>query len=94
MHGVLRAEAGPPLTIPDAVAGTVRLAVSDRSRIPGLDAQSQAAFERRLADVDDDIDETIEHRDVARFELARRDREYLVAELVRWPRRLLRPSQD
>jgi hypothetical protein len=50
--------------------------------LPVIDAQAREAYRRRLADVEDDIDEAERMNDVGRLELARRDRDYLVAELT------------
>lgn len=46
-----------------------------------LDNDSRAAYRRRLAEVQDDIDEATAMNDLGRRELAERDREYLIAEL-------------
>jgi hypothetical protein len=46
-----------------------------------LDDQAREAYRRRLAEVDDDIDDATAMNDLARRELAERDREYLIAEL-------------
>ncbi len=51
--------------------------------IPVLDEAAKEAYRRRLIDVDDDIAEAEAANDIGRAELARRDREYLVAELRR-----------
>jgi hypothetical protein len=47
-----------------------------------IDDQARDAYRRRLAEVDDDIDEATRMNDVGRIELAQRDREYLIAELA------------
>ena len=49
--------------------------------IPVLDQHAREAYRRRLAEVDDDIEEATAMNDPARRELAERDREYLIAEL-------------
>lgn len=49
--------------------------------VPVLDEQARTAYRRRLADVEDDIDDATLSNDPARRELAERDREYLLAEL-------------
>ncbi len=49
--------------------------------MPMLDEQARAAYRRRLAEVEEDIDEATIMNDPARRALAERDREYLVAEL-------------
>ena len=51
--------------------------------LPALDDQARNAYRRRLADVDDDIDEAIQRNDTGRLQLAQHDREYLIAELKR-----------
>ncbi len=51
--------------------------------LPVLDPQAREAYRRRLADVDEDIEDARRNHDVGRLELAERDREYLVAELQR-----------
>lgn len=50
---------------------------------PALDAQARAAYQRRLAEIDEDIDEAAELGDDERLALARADRDYLVGELAR-----------
>ncbi len=51
--------------------------------IPVLDESAKIAYRRRLADVDEDIEDARAANDLGRVELAERDREYLVAELQR-----------
>ena len=51
--------------------------------VPMLDDQAREAYRRRLAEVEDDIDDAHRMNDPARLALAERDREYLVAELRR-----------
>jgi tetratricopeptide (TPR) repeat protein len=53
------------------------------SGLPALDDAARAAYRRRLADVDEDIEEATRLNDLGRVELAQRDREYLIAELTR-----------
>ena len=53
------------------------------SELPVLDEQAREAYRRRLADVDDDIEDATRMNDIGRAELATRDREYLIAELSR-----------
>ena len=48
-----------------------------------LDERAREAYRRRLAEVEEDIDEARAMNDVARCELAESDREYLIAELRR-----------
>ena len=51
--------------------------------MPMLDERAREAYRRRLAEVEEDIDEARAMNDVARCELAESDREYLIAELRR-----------
>jgi hypothetical protein len=53
------------------------------SGLPIIDEQAREAYRRRLADVDEDIDEATRLNDIGRVELASRDRDYLIAELSR-----------
>lgn len=48
-----------------------------------IDAQAREAYRRRLAEVDEDIEEATRLNDLGRIELAQRDRDYLIAELRR-----------
>jgi tetratricopeptide (TPR) repeat protein len=50
--------------------------------LPLLDDTARDAYRRRLAEVDDDIEEATRLNDLGRIELAERDREYLIAELT------------
>lgn len=50
--------------------------------IPILDDTAREAYRRRLADIDEDIEEATRLNDPGRVELAQRDRDYLVAELA------------
>ena len=63
-------------------AGSDRPVPLDRG-IPVLDEQAKAAYRRRLDDIDEDIADAHAHNDIARAELAERDREYLIEELKR-----------
>lgn len=51
--------------------------------LPMIDEQARNAYRRRLAEVEDDIDEAVRMNDLERIHLAERDREYLLAELAR-----------
>ena len=51
--------------------------------LPALDDQARQAYRRRLADVDEDIEDALRCNDPARAELAQRDRDYLITELTR-----------
>ncbi len=48
-----------------------------------LDDQARAAYRRRVLEVDEDIEEAARDHDLARLELAERDRDFLLAELGR-----------
>jgi hypothetical protein len=50
--------------------------------LPVLDDEARDAYRRRLAEVDDDIEEATQKNDLGRVELAQRDREYLIRELT------------
>jgi hypothetical protein len=49
--------------------------------IPLLDAEARSSYRRRLVEVEEDIEDAQANDDLARLELAERDREYLMAEL-------------
>ena len=49
--------------------------------LPVLDDQAREAYRRRLADVDDDIEDALRMNDIGRAELAAWDRDYLISEL-------------
>ena len=51
--------------------------------LPIIDDEARDAYRRRLAEVDDDIEEATRTNDIGRVELAQHDRDYLVAELAR-----------
>src|SRR5690606_34054246 len=51
------------------------------SGLPVLDDAAREAYRRRLAEIDDDIDDARLMNDPERVALAERDREYLIAEL-------------
>lgn len=53
----------------------------DEVGLPALDEEARAAYRRRLAEVEADLEEARAHHDLAREELAERDRDYLLAEL-------------
>lgn len=53
------------------------------SGLPILDEQATAAYRRRLAEVEADIDDAHRCNDPTRAELAERDRDYLISELRR-----------
>ncbi len=49
--------------------------------LPVIDEAAREAYRRRLAEVDDDIEEATLLNDLGRIDLAQRDRDYLIAEL-------------
>lgn len=51
--------------------------------LPVLDEEAKAAYRRRLREVEADLDEAVADNDLARQQLAERDKDYLVAELTR-----------
>jgi hypothetical protein len=55
----------------------------DEGGLPVLDDEARAAYRRRLIEVEQDLDEAVQQHDLARQQLAERDREYLLAELGR-----------
>ncbi len=54
----------------------------DGQGLPTLDDQARQAYRRRLADIDEDIEDARRSNDTARIELAQRDRDYLITELT------------
>lgn len=92
------AEPGRELHVLDLVAGEQGTAVPtpgaadrhDRTAmtdgfvgLPLLDDAARDAYRRRLVEVDEDIEDALRSNDLGRAELARSDREYLIAELSR-----------
>ncbi len=89
----LLAEPGREFHVLDLVAveeGTLAVGhQSDRTGLDGeagvglpvIDQQARDAYQRRLAEVDEDIEEARRNNDVGRLEMAERDREFLIAEL-------------
>jgi tetratricopeptide (TPR) repeat protein len=55
---------------------------SGNAGLPVIDEQARRAYERRLVEVDEDIADAEMMNDLGRLELARRDRDYLIAELT------------
>ncbi len=88
----LLAEPGRELHVLDLVAQEQGVAVArpgagcaetldPGAGLPVLDDQARDAYRRRLADVDEDIEEARSMNDLGRLALAERDRDYLVHEL-------------
>ncbi|MBK9179452.1 MAG: hypothetical protein IPM45_07700 [Acidimicrobiales bacterium] len=65
------------------VVGTAEMGGPGGGRLPVLDDDARRAYRRRLAEVDEDIEDAVRCNDPARAELAERDRNYLIAELTR-----------
>lgn len=72
-NGTLPVSAAPRAEELDGEAG---------AGLPVIDEQARDAYRRRLAEVEDDIEEAARTNDLGRLELAQRDRDYLVAELA------------
>lgn len=68
---------------PVPIDAAVLPAASEGSAGPILDATAKQAYQRRLAEIEDDIEEATRLGDVDRAALAAADRDYLVAELSR-----------
>ncbi len=62
--------------------GDVDIAGAGGAGLPLIDDVAREAYRRRLAEVDDDIEEATRLNDLGRIELAQRDRDYLIAELT------------
>jgi hypothetical protein len=78
-------EPGREFHVLDLVAvehGTLRTPGHPEPGLPMLDDQARAAYRRRLAEVEEDIEDAERHHDLGRLALAERDREYLLAELT------------
>ncbi|MCW2766603.1 MAG: hypothetical protein JWO11_2562 [Nocardioides sp.] len=58
------------------------VATGGDAALPAIDDQARAAYRRRLAEVDEDIEEASRMNDLGRLALAERDRDYLMAELA------------
>jgi hypothetical protein len=60
-----------------------RGAAGHQPGLPVLDEQARASYQRRLSEIDEDIEDARTAGDEARVELAERDRDFLLAELRR-----------
>jgi hypothetical protein len=60
-----------------------RGAGGEQAGLPVLDEQARASYQRRLHEIDDDIEDARAAGDEARIELAERDRDFLLDELRR-----------
>jgi tetratricopeptide (TPR) repeat protein len=58
-------------------------AAASQPGLPVLDEQARAAYKRRLHEIDEDIEDARATGDLARIDLAERDRDFLLAELRR-----------
>jgi hypothetical protein len=72
---------GEEVHVLDLVAAEAGEPRVDEAGLPALDEEARAAYRRRLAEVEADLEEARAHHDLAREELADRDRDYLLAEL-------------
>ncbi|QYG92959.1 hypothetical protein HC251_11310 [Iamia sp. SCSIO 61187] len=75
-------EQGSLPTGPPAGVGPGDALTSGGAGLPALDDEARHAYRRRLAEVDEDIEDALRCNDPARAELAQCDRDYLVAELA------------
>jgi hypothetical protein len=73
----LLAEPGRELHVLDLVGAES----PDEAGLPVLDDEARSAYRRRLREVEEDLEEARANADLAREELAERDRDYLLAEL-------------
>ena len=76
-------ESGSLPTRTEAISEPDALTLDRGEGLPALDDQARAAYRRRLAEVDADIEEARALNDLGRLELAEHDRDYLLAELAR-----------
>jgi hypothetical protein len=87
MHHLAQLLAAPDreFHVLDLVSGELRTGPrpDDGDLGPALDDQARAAYGRRLAEIDSDIDDATMLGDDERLALARADRDYLVRELAR-----------
>ncbi|WP_157520048.1 hypothetical protein [Nocardioides dokdonensis] len=85
----LLAEPGRELHVLDLVAGESDAEAPegpsrvDTTGLLVLDDEAKAAYRRRLAEVEEDLDDAVAMNDLARQEVAQHDRDYLVDELAR-----------
>jgi len=85
LHRML-ADPGREFHVLDLVAvesGTLRTVRVAAGGLPVLDDAARAAYRRRLADIDDDIEDATRCNDLGRMAKAEEDRHYLVNELTR-----------
>jgi hypothetical protein len=85
LHRMVR-EPGREFHVLDLVAveaGTLRASGTEATGIPALDDAARDAYRRRLAEIDEEIEDATRCHDLARVEKAEADREYLLAELTR-----------
>jgi hypothetical protein len=75
--------AGEEIAAGDLVAREHPGAQPQQLGLPALDEQARRAYSQRLTEIDEDIADATAMNDLARVELANRDREFLVAELAR-----------
>lgn len=76
-------EQGTLPTAAEDFVGTAEVDGPAGEGLPALDARAREEYRRRLAEVEDDMEDAARCNDPARLELAESDRAYLVAELAR-----------
>jgi tetratricopeptide (TPR) repeat protein len=74
---------GREVSVLDLVRGERGSVGAEQPGLPVLDEQARAAYKRRLAEIDEDIEDARAAGDLARIELTERDRDFLLAELRR-----------
>lgn len=81
---LVRAEQGAAVEASDEAPGQEDLTCAvGESALPTLDDRAREAYRRRLAEIEEDIDDARACHDPDRQELAERDRDFLIAELRR-----------
>lgn len=81
---LVRAEQGAAVEAPTQTPGQEDLTcAAGEAALPTLDDRAREAYRRRLAEIEEDIDDARVCHDPDRQELAERDRDFLIAELRR-----------
>lgn len=78
---ILLSRPGEEVHVLDLVAAESGGPRIDQPGLPALDETARASYRRRLLEVEADLEEARRDHDLAREELAERDRDYLLAEL-------------
>jgi hypothetical protein len=74
---------GREVSVLDLVRGERGSVGAEQPGLPVLDEQARASYKRRLAEIDEDIEDARAAGDLARIELTERDRDFLFGELRR-----------